>query len=81
MSVKSSKFYKVTLNTKEDEKNILFGYVCNVKSSKNYFECKNLFYVVPDQSGSKSILCEGTYHLRDTVIICHNCKNGMEKRP
>ena len=53
----SSKFYQLTLNTKEDEKNVLSGYVCNVKSSKNYFECENDFYVVPDQSGSTFILC------------------------
>ena len=77
MSVLIAKFDQLTLNTEENEKNILYGYICKVKSSKNYFACENDFYVVPDQSGSKFILCERKYLLRDTVIICHNCKTGI----
>jgi hypothetical protein len=56
MSDLIAKFDQLTLNTEEDEKNFLYGYVCKVKSSKNYFEFENDFYVVPDQSGSKFIL-------------------------
>ena len=53
MFVLIAKFDQLTLNTEENEKNILYGYICKVKSSKNYFACENDFYVVPDQSGSK----------------------------
>ena len=77
MSALIAKFDQLTLNAEDDEKNILYGYLCKVKASKNYFPCENDFYVVPDQSGLKFILCERKYLLRDTIIICHNCKNGI----
>ena len=77
MSALIAKFDKLTLNAEDDEKNTLYGYLCKVKSSKNYFPCQNDFYVVPDQSGLKFILCERKYLLKDSIIICHNCKNGI----
>ena len=63
MSALIAKFENLTLDTDDDVKNALYGYIWKVKSSKIYFECKNDHYVIPDQSGSKFILCKRKYLL------------------
>ena len=33
------------------------------------------FFVIPDQTGSKFVLCERKYHGPDNYIVCHGCRN------
>ena len=54
MSDLLERFENLTINSSDDERNVLQGYVCKVKSEKKYFNCQNNFLVIPDQVGSKS---------------------------
>ena len=74
MSELLKRFENLTLNSSEDERNTMQGYVCKVKSDKKYFDCQNNFLVIPD-SGSKFVLCERKYLKSDSYIVCHCCRN------
>lgn len=40
-----------------------------------YFACENNYFVIPDQLGSKFILCQRKVLATDTFVSCLNCKN------
>ena len=69
------RFENLTLSSSEEERNSMQGYVCKVKSEKKYFACENNFFVIPDRTGSKFVLCERKYHGPDNYIVSHGCRN------
>ena len=69
------RFENLTLNSSEEERNAMQGYVWKGKSDKKYFDCQNNFLVIPDQTRSKFVLCERKYLKPDTYIVCHGCHN------
>ena len=75
MSELLKRFENLTLNSCEEERNTMQGYVCKVKSDKKYFDCQNNFLVIPDQTRSKFVLCERKYLEPDSYIVCHGCRN------
>ena len=75
MSELLKRFENLTLNSSEEERNTMQGYVCKVKSDKKYFDCQNNFLVIPDQTRSNIVLCERKYLKTYTYIVCHGCRN------
>ena len=63
------------MGASEENKNTLHGYICKVKSSKMYFKFESNYFMIPDQSGSKFILCQRKVLATDTFVSCLNCKN------
>ena len=61
MSDLLKRFENLTINSSDDGRNVLQDYVCKVKSEKKYFDCQNNFLVIPEQVGSKFVLCERKY--------------------
>ena len=71
MSDLLKRFENLTMNSSDDEKNVLQGYVCKVKIEKKYFNCQNNFLVIPDQVGSKLVLCERKYIEGQSYVVCY----------
>ena len=80
MSELLKRFENLTLNSSEEERNAMQGYVYKVKSDKKYFDCQNNFLVIPDQTGSKFVLCERKYLEPDSCIVCHGCRNWVSNQ-
>ena len=55
--------------------NILQGYVSRVESDEKHFDCQNNFLVIPDQVGSKFVLCERKYIEGQSYVVCYGCRN------
>ena len=72
-----AKFDKLTINANDNERDLLYGYLFKVRTSRNFFPCANNFYVYPDQSCSKYVLCERKLLSTDTLVLCHACKNCL----
>ena len=60
MSELLKRFENLTLNSSEEERNTMQGYVCKVK---------NNFLVIPDPTGSKFVLCGRKYLESDSYHI------------
>ena len=72
MSELLKRFESLTLNSSDEERNAMQGYV---KGDKKYFDCQNNFLVIPDQTGSRFVLCERKYLEADSYIVCYSCQN------
>ena len=78
MSDLLKRFENLTINSSDDGRNVLQDYVCKVKSEKKYFDCQNNFLVIPEQVGSKFVLCERKYIEGQSYVVCYGCQK--EKR-
>ena len=72
-----AKFDKLTINANDNDRDLLYGYLFKVRTSRIFFSCANNFYVIPDQSCSKCMLCERKLLSTDTLVLCHACKNCL----
>ena len=75
MSDLLKRFENLTINSSDDGRNVLQDYVCKVKSEKKYFDCQNNFLVIPEQVGSKFVLCERKYIEGQSYVVCYGCRN------
>ena len=55
-----------------EDRSKMFGYIWRTKQKKNYFACKNNYFVVPDVRGSALVLCRKVKK-NDEGYICLKC--------
>ena len=70
MSDLISNFNKLILDSSEENKNTLNGYIWTLKSRKLYFGCESNYFVILDQPGSKLIFCQRMVLATNTFVAC-----------
>ena len=56
-----------------EDRSKMFGYIWRTKQKKNYFDCKNNYFVVPDIRGSTLVLIRKVKKNDAEGYICLKC--------